>query len=596
MTENQPGLERRCVRAFRRLAARCGLAIVVVGVTAFVVSAGLTLLRPGLPSVHDEFSYLLAGDTFAAGRLSNPAHPLWEHFESFHILASPSHASKYPPGQGLFLALGQRLTGRPIVGVWLSVSLGCAAVCWMLQGWTRPPWALLGGFLAAFHHGIHGGVDWLSGGQATSWSQRYWGGGVAMLGGALVFGAMPRLIRRPGPRNAMLLALGLVTLANSRPFEGLLVSLPVAIAILLGWIRHRPGPVRLLFTHVVVPMALVLVPAGAAMATYNTRVTGHPFVMPYGVYEKSYSISPIFPLLQKPRPVPDYHHDVMRRFYTEYGMDQYLQQHSPASWFAYHRERMIQMWSFFVGALILPLLMLPWVLRIRPMRFAAGCCLLLVAAHLPSVGIQPQYAAPVMGLYLLLVVQGLRFLQTVRIGPRRAGRTPVYLTLGLAALFLGATAWNRAHHPDGWEADRAKLLARLEASEGRHLVVVRYATDHNPHAEWVYNRADIDAGKVVWARAIDRERDERLLRYFADRRAWLLEPDTAPVTVVPYGRAGSLSEAASRDRLGKTPRQDASPAPVGGATRHRGTSRRGGRRPGRGRRRHCRVGSGHRSR
>jgi hypothetical protein len=77
----------------------------------------------------------LGAETFCLGRVTNPPHPLWVHFETFHENFQPTYASKYPPAQSLFLVLGWKLFGRPWHGMWLSCGVMCAALCWMLEGW-----------------------------------------------------------------------------------------------------------------------------------------------------------------------------------------------------------------------------------------------------------------------------------------------------------------------------------------------------------------------------------------------------------------------------------------------------------------------------
>jgi hypothetical protein len=208
---------------YRSLARRPRLAMLLIGATVLMVEATFAaLVQKPIAANMDEFSYLLAGDTFAHGRLTNPPHSLWEHFESYNIIQQPTYQSKYPPGQGLVLALGQSCFGDPAVGVWLNLAVACAAVCWMLYGWLPPRWALLGAILAVLNVSL-----------LRHWGQSYWGGGVALLGGALLFGSLPRIQREPRLIHGLLIGIGLSLLANSRPYESLIAVLPAAAWF--GW-------------------------------------------------------------------------------------------------------------------------------------------------------------------------------------------------------------------------------------------------------------------------------------------------------------------------------------------------------------------------
>src|SRR5258708_25515468 len=215
-------------RALAAVARRRTLSVLLCGFSALAMRLVIFPWAPiPHPYVNDEFSFLLAADTFAHGRLANPTPAMWVHLETFHVIFHPTSASMYPPLQGLVLAFGQMVFGHPFWGVWLSAGIMCAAICWMLQAWFPPSWALLGGMLPVLRFGVF-----------SYWDTSYWGGALAATGGALVLGAMPRIVRHRCVRDAIVMALGIYLLAHTRPDQVLALTVDARLPRIF-WVARR---------------------------------------------------------------------------------------------------------------------------------------------------------------------------------------------------------------------------------------------------------------------------------------------------------------------------------------------------------------------
>jgi hypothetical protein len=61
--------------------------------------------------------------------------------------------------------------------------------------------------------------------------------------------------------------------------------------------------------------------------------------------------------------------------------------------------------------------------------------------------------------------------------------------------------------------------------------------------EWVYNAADIDGAKIVWARDMGDPNNQELLQYFGSHHSWNLNGDESPPKLRRYsGSDASVAE------------------------------------------------------
>ena len=274
------------------------------------------------------------------------------------------------------------------------------------------------------------------------------------------------------------------------------------------------------------------------MGYYYWRVTGSPFRMTYQVNRGTYATAPYF-LWQTPRPEPVYRHAVMRDFYR-WELERF-EEYRTLGGAAYRTwDKLVGSWKFYCGPLLtIPLLAFPWILRDKKMRlpFLVGAIFLLGLAV--ETWTLPHYVAPATGLIYLVLLQCMRHLRLWRWHGRPIGvalvRAIPIIACAMVLLRVGAVVAHAQIEP-AWprgNLDRLAITRQLEATPGRHLVIVRYGPHHDVDWEWVYNAADIDHARIVWAREMSAQEDQELLQYFSNRTVWHLDGDQSPPRLEP---------------------------------------------------------------
>lgn len=499
--------------------------VVVVGLLAFAARAVLLPWQgTPAPTIHDEHSLLLQAQTYLAGRLANPTHPFWEHFESFHVNQIPAYASMYFPGRGAPLALGLLLADNAWIGVWLSFILMCMAAVWMLQAWVPAPYAFLGGVLLVLRFGVF-----------SYWVNSYWGGAFAALGAMLVVGALPRIEKRPGWRMGATIGVGAAILMTTRSFEGLLLCLAAAAVLLVRLARPTWQGGQWLLVKVALPAALAVGAGGAALLAYNAATTGDVLLSPYALNRAAYAEAPAF-LISPPVTSGTRGPSYFRDFYRAESKEYVQSRRSLASFVKSVLSKLFHTWNFYVGPVFTAAFVAGlWVLRRH--RFVMGAMVVFFAGYSLVTWHFAHYVAPILPVLLIVLLRGFEWLRTWEWRGRPSGLflTRAMPTAALAVLLLPFSAVvlgvpqikpnlsSQACCAIPADDLRSRVIARLQATPGRDLVLVRDGP-HNPlHYEMVYNPPDIDSAPIVFAHRLDPARDEALLKHFAGRSVWEFE-------------------------------------------------------------------------
>lgn len=477
------------------------VALGAIGTILAILGTALAGWPP--PLVHDEFAYLLAGETLALGRLANPAPASPEFFETFHILVSPTYAAKYLPGYGVMLGLGYLTTNSYRAGHFLTVGVSVAALAWGLAPFV-PRWAAR---VATLLFALA-----IAGSQIAT---GFWPTALSMAGIFLVVGGWLRLRRGAEVTAALAAGIGASFVALTRPFEGFLICLPLALDILRRmWLWYREGKPAMVW-RVAGAAGAPLLLASALLLAHNHATTGRWTSLAYTTYERAAFGAPPFVWQQpNPGPAPTRVTEVVR---AREDLARYAAlRQDPARTL---RDRVLHAATYYGTAITIalalfsaPALGLPGSIAVWS-AIALGC-----AAAILSSNFNPHYVGPLLAVVWIVAARG--YARVAQRWSRFAHASVAAFLIVAAARHAFATATRI--DPVAWSRQRAALEEQVRRQPGQHVIFVRYLPSYSSKMEWVQNGANLEGTRVLWVHDRGDSANAALLARMQGRQGWIL--------------------------------------------------------------------------
>ncbi len=509
-----------------------------------------------VPHAQDEFSYTVAADTYAHGRITNPTPPSFESFESGHIIVEPSYISKYPPLQGLFMAIGQILFNQQIFGVWLSCGLMAASLFWMLSIWTDYKWAIVGSVFMICTIGV-----------TSYWAQSYWGGMIAASGGALFLGGVRKTFDKISITTTSIMTIGGIILLNSRPFEGILLMIP-SMLILLWWvIKDKTNTFKTKTKNLIVPGIILSFIAITLMCYQYYKVTGNPFLMPYSVHHSQYYPTPLFNF-QEINKNAIRGNARIRQTYEKYTappvLDVFFDMGFPDTPFLRSIYGFIYLnfgnYYFFFSPLVIPFFFFSLFIGIQRDKWLILAAVTILFVYIcMSFGVwwdQYHYVAPLTALFYLFIIDGCRKLTSNYPKEKMIPFLSLFLVTSCIYTHIFIVGYpieivdlsedsnlirqsivNRESfeikfpkRASFFKAEMEKIVNNLP---DKYIAIVSYAPSFSFHDEIVYNKGDILSSKLVWAHNLDDQKNTLLIKNFPNHIPLFIKIDSSYISILP---------------------------------------------------------------